>query len=351
LEDTEQNTEMRTKQRLDDLKKHDKGTPYTTQKENIQKLEDFNKKCEESWKSGDRVTALKIVIKCTKELSKNAVPQFYPSLFVLVTEVLDTFGRLVEARIKSKSVTRDYFTGAVNNTIGGNYFYLTKKNSPLMMLQTKQKKFVSIGSIKLHPSGNYFQECKLLTKTSYVEMTLLNCNRFLSSDDTKLKRDILRINKTIRGIGDPLISTYARLFLCKRVHELLPLESKTIALEIFKDFLFIRKQWKEETFIELNKKMDLKEDEYIDLYSPAIEWLLEMIGGNSDEELFSQYLKLYQDDFNKSNFLFYIINGFSSEVVAINASVLVYEINSKKDEIIPKYLFFKLLGIKINKKR
>jgi len=38
------------------------------------------------------------------------VPQFYPSLFLLVSEVLETFGKLVEQRIKSKSVTHDYLS-------------------------------------------------------------------------------------------------------------------------------------------------------------------------------------------------------------------------------------------------
>jgi len=50
------------------------------------------------------------------------VPQFYPSLFLLVSEVLETFGKLVEQRIKSKSVTHDYLSGKVENTLGEKYF-------------------------------------------------------------------------------------------------------------------------------------------------------------------------------------------------------------------------------------
>jgi len=36
-------------------------------------------------------------------LSDTKVPQFYPSKFVLITEILDTFGRLVYDRIHRKS--------------------------------------------------------------------------------------------------------------------------------------------------------------------------------------------------------------------------------------------------------
>lgn len=37
-----------------------------------------------------------------------SVPQFYPTLFVLVTDVMDTVGNLVWDRIKRKSETDEY---------------------------------------------------------------------------------------------------------------------------------------------------------------------------------------------------------------------------------------------------
>jgi len=36
-----------------------------------------------------------------------SVPQFYPTLFVLVTDVMDTVGNLVWIRIKKKAETDD----------------------------------------------------------------------------------------------------------------------------------------------------------------------------------------------------------------------------------------------------
>lgn len=57
----------------------------------------------QAWDTEQRVKAFKIGIQCSKLLSDVNVMQFYPSKFVLITDILDTFGNLVFNRLKGKS--------------------------------------------------------------------------------------------------------------------------------------------------------------------------------------------------------------------------------------------------------
>lgn len=56
-----------------------------------------------AWRHNERVTALKRTIQCAKMLRDTRVPAFYPSVFVLVTDILDSFGALVFDRLCEKA--------------------------------------------------------------------------------------------------------------------------------------------------------------------------------------------------------------------------------------------------------
>ena len=96
-----------------------------SQQDYIKRIDELNNALLAAWNEDDRVKSLKIVIqvcntkplftirleisinvlnfKCSKLLADASVIQFYPSKFVLITDILDTFGKLVYERIKSKS--------------------------------------------------------------------------------------------------------------------------------------------------------------------------------------------------------------------------------------------------------
>ena len=74
-----------------------------TQQEYILRIEQLNQELVQSWNGDQRVKALKIAIQCSKMLSDTSVMQFYPSQFVLITDILDIFGKLVYERLRVKA--------------------------------------------------------------------------------------------------------------------------------------------------------------------------------------------------------------------------------------------------------
>lgn len=63
-----------------------------SQQEYVKRITELNKELTVAWEGSQRVKALKIVIQCAKLLADTAVIKFYPSKFVLITDILDTFG-------------------------------------------------------------------------------------------------------------------------------------------------------------------------------------------------------------------------------------------------------------------
>lgn len=74
-----------------------------TQQEYISRIELLNQELVQAWNQDQRVKALKIVIQCSKLLVDVSVIQFYPSKFVLITDILDIFGKLVYERLRTKA--------------------------------------------------------------------------------------------------------------------------------------------------------------------------------------------------------------------------------------------------------
>jgi hypothetical protein len=76
-------------------------------REYVTNMTTLNEELARAWNNEERVKALKMAIECARLLANTSTPQFYPSLFVLVTEILDTFGSLVFERIKQKGLTAE----------------------------------------------------------------------------------------------------------------------------------------------------------------------------------------------------------------------------------------------------
>jgi len=91
-------------EQLDDLEEGSvQETLNLNQRDYVKKIDDLNRSLMTAWDNDQRVRALKIAIQCSKLLADTSVIQFYPSKFVLITDILDNFGYLVFDRIRRKS--------------------------------------------------------------------------------------------------------------------------------------------------------------------------------------------------------------------------------------------------------
>lgn len=97
----------KVRHRLEQLDDFDDGSVHQmldlTQQEYILKIDQLNHELVQAWNSDQRVKALKIAIQCSKLLADTTVLQFYPSQFVLITDILDIFGKLVYDRLRTKA--------------------------------------------------------------------------------------------------------------------------------------------------------------------------------------------------------------------------------------------------------
>lgn len=80
-----------------------------SQTEYVSRIDQLNKELVAAWNSEQRVKSLKIAIQCAKLLADTRVLRFYPSKFVLITDILDVFGQLVYNRLRKKAYSSKYF--------------------------------------------------------------------------------------------------------------------------------------------------------------------------------------------------------------------------------------------------
>jgi len=170
-----------------------------TQQELVSRVDKLNVELGKAWEAEERVRALKIAIQVSKMLGDTAFPQFYPTVFVLVTEMLDHFGELVYARVHAKGQ-------APSKTLREGF-------APSEVLEegveTTKNWFYKVASIRE------------LVPRFYVELAILKCYRLLLPP-AQIVANVRRLILTVRGMGEPLCATYARSYLVHKILQVMP---------------------------------------------------------------------------------------------------------------------------------
>jgi hypothetical protein len=177
------------------------------------------------------------------------VPQFYPSKFVLITEILDTFGRLVYDRIFEKAT---YIKPGTNVAVSlpsashprpglRDWRGLLTLSAPPYPSPPPPHTHTHIHTAAFTPDmvsdvaketcKNWFfkiASIRELVPRLYVELAILRCYNFLAKDD--YSNALQRLCSMIRGIGNPLVATYCRAYLCRKVRFAAPFLTKRTAI-------------------------------------------------------------------------------------------------------------------------
>ncbi|XP_050296954.1 VPS35 endosomal protein-sorting factor-like isoform X1 [Anthonomus grandis grandis] len=303
-----------------------------SQTEYIFKIDQLHKELILAWNIEQRVKALKIAIQCAKMLADTDVLPFYPSKFVLITDILDCFGKLVYDRLHSKAM---YYKPGSQNPIP-----LPENFTPNMVSDQAKETclnwFFKIASIRE------------LVPRLYIEMALLNSYSFISANECP--EALTRLTEMIKGIGNPLVAVYARCYLCR--------VGLKINAHMQGDVGYFRRNF--ECFLETYQhifsrsvKGNLHEQKmsissYMTLYTPALDFIMDTVLENSPDTVLTELLRKCQQYSNSSLILNTIMSGFKPTFIAERTLQFLYMIAQCTDDGIPLHSLLRTLGLCIS---
>uniref|UniRef100_A0A2K6MUF0 VPS35 endosomal protein-sorting factor-like n=1 Tax=Rhinopithecus bieti TaxID=61621 RepID=A0A2K6MUF0_RHIBE len=218
--------------RLEELDDFEEGSQKEllnlTQQDYVNRIEELNQSLKDAWASDQKVKALKIVIQLVYE-------------------------RIFSMCVDNRSVLPDHFS---------------PENANDTAKETCLNWFFKIASIRE------------LIPRFYVEASILKCNKFLSK--TGISECLPRLTCMIRGIGDPLVSVYARAYLCRVGMEVAPHLKETLNKNFF-DFLLTFKQIHGDTVQNQLVVQGVELPSYLPLYPPAMDWIFQCISYHAPE--------------------------------------------------------------------
>eukprot|EP00735_Rhodelphis_limneticus_P012451 TRINITY_DN571_c0_g1::TRINITY_DN571_c0_g1_i1::g.10448::m.10448 TRINITY_DN571_c0_g1::TRINITY_DN571_c0_g1_i1::g.10448 ORF type:complete len:953 (+),score=366.68,sp/Q557H3/U505_DICDI/38.11/0.0,Vps35/PF03635.12/0.067,Vps35/PF03635.12/0.00062,ACDC/PF14733.1/2.3e+03,ACDC/PF14733.1/3,ACDC/PF14733.1/1.2e+04,ACDC/PF14733.1/5.9e+03 TRINITY_DN571_c0_g1_i1:21-2879(+) len=317
----------RVKARLMQLEDEDGGAGlgpgqigYLTAAEYIARVRDLTEDLKRAWDNEERVKALKLAIQTAKLLSDTSVLSFYPSIFVLVTDLLNTFSQLIYNRLRRK--------GGNDGSQLGELFDPEEVNEQAR--ETCRNWFYKVASIR-----------ELLPRV-YIELAILKCYRFVSNSE--FPSILTRIASTIRGFGHPLVAAYARCYLAQRGYELT--FQKEYLMSAFKDSLFVFQKLGSAAFPESAQRQGLNQQQYWSLYQPALDYLVLCLARHPTKDGFQQLMNVYHKNRSASSavVLHSILASYPAEFISPYAMSIAAIIKDIEEDSYSKCQIYTALG-------
>ncbi|CAG9532804.1 unnamed protein product [Cercopithifilaria johnstoni] len=171
--------------------------------ENLAKINELRKNLEIAWAREKKIESVNLAVEVANILGFASAASIYPHQFVLITDVLDEFGHLVYDRLYTKANKERAEAGL--NQLPNNF---TVDDVPKQTRDVARNWFCKIGDIT-----------EFLPRF-YVETALIGCIRFLDAES--LSVNLLRLARIPVSLPNPLVSCYARAYLCRVAMRLTP---------------------------------------------------------------------------------------------------------------------------------
>ncbi|KAK4439774.1 VPS35 endosomal protein sorting factor-like [Sesamum alatum] len=318
---------------LDDSKIFDEeDVKVVSQQEYLSKLQELKDEINQSWLRDDRVTSLRLSIKVARLLMDASVIQFYPTLFVLATDIMDMLGDRVWARIKQKAeITEEggFIYALPDNFKAGDVCFDAK--------ETCNNWLSKVGSVR-----------ELLPRI-YLELAILPCWRFLHNHP---ENNLQRLVMMVRGIADPVASAYCRLYLVQCAQRLPQYDTGFLitCINDLKVLLMRLTQARDAMDGNLSGNSKL----LLTLIEPTIEYIMRCLFKDRKQMEISNILvalgmgrdpsTLFQNCSCISIFLHYILKELPIAFTCFNAMEILHLIECTDDSSFDQCLNFKLLG-------
>ncbi|GAY46472.1 hypothetical protein CUMW_097350 [Citrus unshiu] len=310
-----------------------------TGQEYVSRLHELKDEIKRAWTAEDRVTSLKLSIKVARLLMDTSVLQFYPTLFVLVAEIMDMLGNLVWERIKQK---------AEFGEDGSRLCYLSENfkeiNICVEAKETCNNWFCKVGSVR-----------ELLPRI-YLELAILPCWRFLND---RPANSLQRLVLMTRGLADPLASVYCRLYMAHCARKLPSCDTGHLITSI------------NDIKILLTRVLSTKEAAHgksvdnrrllVSLMEPTIEYIMKCIFKDASQRqvgtvlmelgLGRNQVELFGSNPCVSVVLHHQLKELPTEIVGSYAVEILHLIEYSNDKSYDQCLNYRLLGFRLCERR
>ncbi|VDL81955.1 unnamed protein product [Nippostrongylus brasiliensis] len=149
-----------------------------------------------AWNNNKRVESVQVITELARLLSAPTTPPFFPVQWILVTDIIDLFGKLVYDRLFSKANEERKSNG--ESFLASDF---VSSDIPPTTVDIAKNWFAKVDDIKE------------VVPRFYVETTLIGCLRFV--DNSHLSTSLLRLAAMVEKFPHPLSAAYARAYICK----------------------------------------------------------------------------------------------------------------------------------------